>query len=157
MQAIPVRIGSTILEEIENVYDDITKRAYEIFRDRCGDCTLDLEDWLEAEKQLLWKPEVELTEKRDLFVVKIAFRNIDPAAISLLVTRDDMVVQSRESFHYPRLFRTLHFPKPVNPVQVYAVYLNGELVVNAMKMGVSEAFGAVMAPAATRASRTVHR
>ena len=157
MQAIPIRIGSTILDEIENVYDDITKRAYEIFHDRCGSGALDLEDWLEAEKQLLWKPEVELIEKRGFFVLKIALRIIDPVAMSVLVTRDDLVVQSGENCHYPRLFRAVHFPQPIDPVKVQATYVRGRLVLIAAKIPVSEAFGAVREPTAIRESHSVRR
>ena len=43
---VPVRIAESIVEEIEEMYDHITKRAYEIFRERSGFSTLDLEDWL---------------------------------------------------------------------------------------------------------------
>jgi hypothetical protein len=56
MAAIPIRTGSTILDEIEKVYDDITRRAYDRFLERRGSYTWILDDWLTAEKQLLWKP-----------------------------------------------------------------------------------------------------
>jgi len=40
-----MRTGETIVDEIVEMYDQITLRAYEIFLERGGICTLDLEDW----------------------------------------------------------------------------------------------------------------
>jgi DUF2934 family protein len=59
---IQVRIADDLVEDIENMYDQITQRAYEIFMRRGGIGTLDLEDWLTAEQQLLHKPSVRVEE-----------------------------------------------------------------------------------------------
>ena len=157
MATLPIRIATTIVDEIENVYDDITKRAYELFLHPHGICTLDIEEWLAAERQLLWKPEVRLTEKRELFIVRMALTGIDPATVNILVTTDDLVVQSTANSRYPRIFRAVHFPQPINPARVHALCVKEKLVFIAMKIAVSESFGAVRAPAATPASRNVHK
>ena len=49
---VPVCIAENILGEIEETYDEVTRRAYEIFQERGGICTMDLEDWLKAEREL---------------------------------------------------------------------------------------------------------
>ena len=53
-----LRTAETILGEVEEIYDFVTRRACEIFLDRSGISTLSIEDWLTAEKEVLWKPEV---------------------------------------------------------------------------------------------------
>src|SRR5262245_27984559 len=50
---IPYRIGTTILDEIERVYDDITNRAYQVGFHGSGAYTLNIEDWLTAEMQMV--------------------------------------------------------------------------------------------------------
>jgi hypothetical protein len=139
MQTIPVRIEGTILEEISQIFEDVTKRAYEIFLHRGGTSTsgLDLEDWLAAEKQLLWKPEVRLTERPTLFVIRLGTAQTNPADIKIFLTSDDLVVQTVENAGYPRLFRAVHFSQPVNPLRVHAVYAKGRLNIIAVKAAAS--------------------
>ena len=52
MATIPVERATSILGEVESVYDDITKRAYEKFLGRGGSGSIDIEDWFEAEMEL---------------------------------------------------------------------------------------------------------
>jgi len=134
MSTIPIRIGSTILDEIEKVYDDITNRAYERFLERRGTYTLDIEDWLEAERQLLWKPEIEMIEKPDLFVVRVVLDLPDPASVDVLATAKDVLIQSNGKHSGPRIFRAVHFPMPVDPLQLQGTYVHNKLTLIAPKI-----------------------
>ena len=134
MSLIPIRIGITILDEIEKVYDDITKRAYERFLERGGAYTLDIEDWLEAERQLLSKPEIELIEKPDLFVVRVLLDLPDPASVDVLATAEDVLIQSNGKHSGPRIFRAVHFPKPVDPLQLHGTYVENKLTLIAPRI-----------------------
>src|SRR5215471_18612817 len=91
---VPVRIAETIVDEIEEMYDQITRRAYEIFRQRGGTSTLDLEDWLTAERELLLKPEVHVEETSRQISVAISLGTVRPLDVELLVTPDAMVIQA---------------------------------------------------------------
>src|SRR5262245_45661739 len=113
MPTIRIRTSTTIFDEIEKVYDDITKKAYERFLERHGAYSLDIDDWLIAEKQLLWKPAVQMIEKPDLYVLRVTLEGIDPANIDILATSDDVLIQSREATCQPRIFKAVHFPVPV--------------------------------------------
>src|SRR5436190_4906319 len=94
MSTIPIQLSTSILDEVENVYDDITKKAYEKFLSRGGTGTLDIDDWLEAEREILMKPEARLIEKRGHFIVRLHLPNVNPANVRILATRDDLVVQT---------------------------------------------------------------
>jgi HSP20 family molecular chaperone IbpA len=139
MTTVSIRTASTILDEIEKVYDDITRKAYERFLERRDTYTLDIEDWLAAEKQVLWKPDVQITEKQGLFIVRVALGPVDPATVDVLVTSDDVLVQTNDSSRPPRVFRAIHFPSPINPLQLYGTYLKGTLMLIAPKIAIRNA------------------
>src|SRR5690242_19583375 len=53
---VSIRQADSIADEIEAAYDEITRRAYELFLSRPNGSATDIEDWLEAERQVLIKP-----------------------------------------------------------------------------------------------------
>ena len=142
---IPYRIGTTILNEIERVYDDITNRAYQVGFHGSGAYTLNIEDWLTAERQMLRKPDADLIEKHGLFIVKLTLADVEPSAVDILVTTDDVLVQSNANSPQPRIFRTIHFPSPINPVGLYATCVNRKLILIAPKLVIRNAFEPVPA------------
>ena len=133
MTTIPIRVVQTILDEIESVYDDVTKRAYEKFLSRRGTCTLDIEEWLEAERELLLKPPVQLIEKDGQFIVRLELAKVDPNDLKILLTPDDAIVQSLGRYPNRRIFRTIHFPWPVDTSQVRAWLFRGRLILVVLK------------------------
>jgi HSP20 family molecular chaperone IbpA len=58
---------------------------------------------------------------------------VNLSAIDILVTTDDVLVQSRNSRH-PRIFRAIHFPQQVNPAESHATWVKGKLVLIAPKL-----------------------
>jgi len=44
--AVSIRFADSIADEIETTYDEITKRAYELFLQRSCGAAIDIEDWL---------------------------------------------------------------------------------------------------------------
>src|SRR5438046_4508170 len=110
---VPVRTAETIYYELEEMYDRITTRAHEIFLERGGVCTLDLEDWLTAERELLWKPDVRIEEQGDRVIVTICVGNVRPSDLQLLVTPQAMVIRAELESTAKKVFRTLHFPRRI--------------------------------------------
>src|SRR5262249_39066199 len=122
---VPVRTVDTILDEIEEVYDRITKRAYEIFLERGGTCSLNLEDWLMAERELLWKPDVHVEDKNQRIVVTVRFGAIRPPNVQLVVSPQAMVVQADASPTARKVFRTVEFPRRIDVHKAEARYAEG--------------------------------
>ena len=138
MARIPVERGTSILGEVESVYDDITKRACEKFLSRGGSGSIDIEDWFEAEKEILMKPEAQLVEKRRHFVVRLHLPQVDPANVRVLVTDNDLVVHSSGRYPGCRIFKTLHFPHPIDMRRVRSSWVQGRLIVVALKTRTNE-------------------
>jgi HSP20 family molecular chaperone IbpA len=126
---VPMRTAETIVEEIENMYDEITRRAYEIFQKRAGTHSLDLEDWLAAEKQLLFKPEVQVEDTTRQITVTIGLGKIRPLDVQLVVSPDAMVIQATDPTTGKKVFRTIEFPRRIDVRKAEARYSSGYLLV----------------------------
>jgi HSP20 family molecular chaperone IbpA len=128
---VPVRTAESIIDEIEEMYDRITRRAYEIFLERGGTCSLDLDDWLTAERELLWKPDVHIEEKNQHIVVTVRLGNVDPPDVRLIVSPQAMIVQADASANARKAFRTVEFPRRIDVRKAEARYADGYLTLTA--------------------------
>jgi HSP20 family molecular chaperone IbpA len=154
MTTIPIQFSTSILDEVENAYDDVTKKAHEKFRSRGRTGALDIEDWLEAEREILMKPEARLVERRDSFIVRLHLPKVNPENVRILATRDDLVVQTSGRYAGARIFKTVHFPEPIDLRRVRSSWVGEKLVVLALKAKTKPAFEGKPATAASEGSHT---
>ena len=61
----------TLLEHLEAITDSIRKRAFNIFQNRNGDNGSDLDDWRQAERDVVWSPASELVDDKKEFRARI--------------------------------------------------------------------------------------
>src|SRR5215510_12919205 len=133
---------SSILDEMNQMQDRIMRRAYDLFEQNGRLFGRDLDHWLQAERELLWKPAVELRETKDgEFVLEVAVSGVDPKDIDIEVTPEDIVLKADIQheheekkgtvhiceFQSGRMFRSIHLPKRINPDKVKAEFRNGLL------------------------------
>ena len=142
-------------------HDEIAMRAFQIYLSRGEWPGRDVEDWLEAEREILMKPEARLIEKRGHFVVRLHLPNIDPANVRILATRDDLVVQTSSRYAGARIFKTVHFPEPIDLRRVRSSWVGEKLVVMALKAALrvhaKPAFEGKPASAANEGSHTAQK
>ena len=136
-----IRKISSILDEMNQMQDRIMRRAYDIFERNGRVFGRDLDHWLQAEREFLWKPAVELREGDGEFVLEAAVSGLDPKDIDIEVTPEDIVLKAdiqhehKEKkgtlhiceFESGRMYRSIHLPKRVNPDKVKAEFNNGLL------------------------------
>ena len=70
-ETLPVRKTKSIFNEIDKMHERIMHRAHDIFLANGGVFGKDLENWLSAERELVWKPAIELREKGNEFLLTI--------------------------------------------------------------------------------------
>src|SRR5437016_9364574 len=126
--AVPVRVAETIADEINDMYDHMQKPAYEMFRQRGGTASLDLEDWLTAERELLFKPEVDIEENDLTITVKVSIGKVRPLDMQLLLSPDAMVIRAEHSATAKRMFRTVQFPRRIDVRKAEVKYEDGYLI-----------------------------
>jgi HSP20 family protein len=140
-----IRKISSILDEINQMQDRIMRRAYDIFERNGRVFGRDLDHWLQAEKELLWKPALELREANGEFVLEAAVSGVDPKDLEIEVTPEDIVLKADIQheheekkgavhiceFQSGRMFRSIHLPKRINPDKVKVEIQNGLLMLTA--------------------------
>jgi HSP20 family protein len=141
MATLPVRKSESIFDEIEKMNDRIMRRAHEIFLGNGSIFGQDLDNWFAAERELVWKPAIELHEKDDELFVNVAVSGVDPKDIEIEITPEDLLVKGEVrhehtedkgtvhtcEFASGHLFRTIHLPERIDPNKVKAEFKNGML------------------------------
>jgi HSP20 family protein len=140
-ESVAIHKTSSILDEMNQIQNRIMRRAHEIFEHNGALFGRDLDNWLQAEQELLWKPALELRETDGEFQLEAALSGVDPKDIDIEVTPEDIVlkaeVQHRHKegkgivhiceFQSGNLFRSIHLPRKINPDKVKAEFKNGML------------------------------
>jgi HSP20 family protein len=145
-------MGEVAVQKKESLWDDIRKmedrimcRAYDLFRGNGSVFGRDLDDWLTAERELVWKPAIELKEKDNEFELQVAVAGIDPKDITVEATPDDLLVRGEtktekkeekgeiytSEFQSGSLFRSIHLPKKIDADKAKAEIKNGLLTITA--------------------------
>ena len=144
-EPVAIRRISSILDEMTEIEDRIMRRAYDIFEQNGRLFGRDLDHWLQAERELLWKPALELRETDGEFVLEAAISGVDPKDIDIEVTPEDIVLKAdihhehKENkgtihiceFESGKMYRSIHLPKKINPDKVKAEFRNGLLKLKA--------------------------
>ena len=142
---VPVRKTSSILDEWKRMQNRVMRRAYDIFEHNGHPSGRDLDHWLQAEQELLWKPPIEIHETDGKLVMEAAVSGVDPKDMTIEVTPEDIVLKAEIhhqhdetkgtvhtcEFESGSMFRSIHLPRRINPDKVRAELKNGLLRVTA--------------------------
>jgi HSP20 family protein len=145
MSEVEIKKRESVWDRLQEMEERIMRRAYDIFRGNGSVFGTDLENWFAAERELVWKPAIELREKDGKFEVQVAVAGIDPKDIRIEVTPEALLVKGEtktekkeekgevhtSEFQSGSLFRSIQFPKKVDADKVKAEIKNGLLTVRA--------------------------
>ncbi len=137
----------SIFDEIKALSERIRERAFEIFQARGGGDGRAMDDWANAERDLLWTPESELIDRDGRFEVQVAAPGFDPGEVRVMALPDALIVkasrtetnernednvQAREAAR-KTLFCRFDLPEPIDPGKVTANLEKGVLCLTALK------------------------
>src|ERR1051325_6421266 len=77
-EAIPIHKTQSILDQIDAIRDLITQRAYQIFQETGGLSGREMDNWMQAERELVWQPAIELTEKDNELRWEAVIAGVEP-------------------------------------------------------------------------------
>jgi HSP20 family molecular chaperone IbpA len=140
-ESLAIRKTSSVFDEVNEIQERITRRAYEIFERNGGVFGRELDNWLEAEEELLWKPSIELREKDGELLLEAALSGVDPKDVEIEVTPEDIMLKAKTQHQHEEqkgivhicefktgtMFRSIHLPTKINPDRVKAEFTNGLL------------------------------
>jgi len=137
----------TILERTTAIADKIRQKAFEVFQRRgCADGR-SLDDWLQAERDIVQSPEVELIEKEGKFQIRVAVPGFEYEDIRVTAQPGVLFVEAESKHEHEKsegdvylcefgrkhLFRRLDLPAPINVDKVSASLEQGILQLTALK------------------------
>ncbi len=141
LTVLKTRKTETLFDELERIQQQITERAYEMFKRRGAQVGAALDDWLTAEKETVWKPAVEICQKNNSFVIEVAVAGVEPRELEIQVTPETVLIKADTTHTHPeskgtvrlcefqlgKLFRLIKLPARIDPDAVKAEYRNGLL------------------------------
>jgi HSP20 family protein len=115
VQKVPKKENApTLFESMETLFDDVRKKAFELFQKRGGLDGFDLDDWFRAEQDLVWKPESELTETEKEFQMKVAVPGLEPKDIQISAMPDAIVIQAETTREEEKKEGKVHYSEMRN-------------------------------------------
>jgi HSP20 family protein len=143
----PVSEGATLSSQMAGFFDNIRKRAFELFKSRGEVEGYALDDWLTAERELFKIPEATFTETDASFELKIDVPGFSEKDLTVTAMPDALIVtgeyksertKNEGGFGFSEtteksVFRRFDLPVPVNTDKVLAKLDKGLLTVTAPK------------------------
>jgi len=144
-ETLPVKKTPSLFDELARMHHSIAQRAFELFEANGGISGRELDDWLQAERELVWTPSIELKESHGQFFLRVAVPGVDPKNITIEATPEDVLLTAEFSeekeektgdihtseFKSGRLFRSIHMPKRIDVENVRAEFEHGMLTIKA--------------------------
>jgi HSP20 family protein len=123
------------LERIHHIFEDIARRAFEIFEENGRVLGRDLENWFKAERELLQPVSIELTENDAAFEIKAEVPgfnekeldvSVEPRRVVIAGKRESSSEQKkgkviRSETSAERILRVVELPGAVEAAKVTAV------------------------------------
>ena len=138
-----------LLQEVENVQQAISNRAYEFFEKRDKKVGSELQDWFLAESQVLRHLPVEIEETDKGFIVTAQVSGFNPEDIKISVEPHRIIISGKferkeekkeknkvvsSEMHSNQFLRTIRLPRTVITEKADAKLKDGLLVVTVPKL-----------------------
>ena len=154
--AVPVKINAaeveTLFDRAKEIYEAITRRAYDLFDGRGRQEGYDLEDWLSAERELLRPVPLEVTEADNRLTVRAEVPGFSDKDLKVSLEPRRLVISGKveesseqktgETLYTTRrsneIFHTLDLPADVDPAKASAALMQGILELRLPKSGKAE-------------------
>ena len=143
----PETMSQTFQEKLKAITESIRNQAFCLFQNRNGGNGSDVDDWLQAEREVVWSPASELVDDKKEFRARIALPGFDAKDIQVSAMPDALVIQADTShthegksgnvcfceFSEKNLFRRLPLPASIDVDKVTASVEKGILEITAPK------------------------
>jgi len=136
-----------LLDKIEQIHAEICRKAHELFEHRRAWLESDLDNWLAAERQVLWVPTCELLEDGKRYLLRAALPGTKPEQIQVTALPDMLILEGEahnttrkqtdgvvfSEFNQEKVLRRFDLSDKIDVEKVEAHLQNGILEVTATK------------------------
>lgn len=145
-----------LLNELKETFEEIRKRAFELFERRGGAPGGELEDWFQAERDLFWIPRAELAETDTEFKIHVGVPGMDAKNLEVTAQSGEILVRGNtekrvkkrgkgvyySEFGEKSMFRGFEVPVSIDLDRATASVENGMLTVTVPKKAAQKPMGA---------------
>jgi HSP20 family molecular chaperone IbpA len=135
---VAVHRVESVANEVAAMQRQIASRAEELHDTFGGGQPLD--DWLAAEREIIWRPAMEVEQSDGAYIVEAAVAGLEPRQIDVRLSAGDVLISANVHHRHQHtgdallcefsagpLFRSYHFVHPVDPARARAECKNGML------------------------------
>jgi HSP20 family molecular chaperone IbpA len=145
----------SLFESMDSLFQAIRERAFGRFEDRDRQPGAEIEDWLQAEGELVWIPQSEVLEEEKQFRLRLAVPGLEATELQITAMPDSIIVQAEavpkegaeavpkegaeaktvpfSEFRQKKLFRRFDLSEPIDPERTEASLAKGILEIVAGK------------------------
>jgi HSP20 family protein len=138
---------ATISQELSSIFDEIRNRAFDLFERRGSVPGQDLDDWIQAEKELFFVPQAEWSETDAEFKITVAVPGYEAANVHITAQPNEILLRgnaekqfkkkddgvSYSEFAEKSMYRRFPLAAPIDVKRTTATIENGILTVTAPK------------------------
>lgn len=139
-----------LIDQMEKTFQNIRSRAFARFEGRGHLDGFEVDDWLQAERDLFRVPEAEMSETEDEMQIRVAVPGFSRENLEITVLPNLIVVEGNvenektekqnqghvhfSEFHSQQLLRRFALPVEIDADAVAAVLIDGMLTITARKL-----------------------
>jgi HSP20 family molecular chaperone IbpA len=137
---------------LEELFDGVRQRAYGLYERRGAESGHDLENWLDAERQLIWSPPAEMVETETEYRIRVIAPDFHSADVWVTATAKLLIVEGDNhcscakndgrvvfsEFARRKLLRCFTLAHAIDVERVTGTLSRGELTIIAPKSAVTD-------------------
>lgn len=141
------RLPERLWNEVNDITDHIRREAFSLYERRGGAGGSDLQNWLDAQREVVWSPPSEVVERDHSYRARVAVPGFDPRDLHVFATPDALIIQGEKAhshegkdgtvrlceFSSRKMFRRIDLPSQIDVRRTMATVENGMLQVDAPK------------------------
>jgi HSP20 family protein len=142
-----------LFQELEKQFDQVRRRAFDLFEKRGREIGHAVEDWLKAEHEVMGWPAAELSEADSKYELSMTLPGYEPKEVEVTATPSEIIVHAKlqsekktgdekclwTEFRSNDVYRRFGLPEAIDVENIKATLDKGMLHVTAPKMSKAQA------------------
>lgn len=138
--------NAPIVRELQKVLDETQRRAFSLFQERGAMPGADLDDWLRAEREIVWSPQAELVEDHREVRIQVAAPGLEPGQIHVTALPQTIIVKGETSHQHKGVEGAVQFCEFSEKTLFRRFELDGRIEVDRVSANLDKGILRIVAP-----------